>query len=84
MTDQTRQALDDFLKAAGKKPGEYPYFSDALPDISEGKDVSQHLRGKWLIEASEMYAMGRAEASQLKAFITAPRSAIGQASVGLK
>ena len=23
MTDQTRQALDDFLKAAGKKPGEY-------------------------------------------------------------
>jgi Virulence-associated protein E len=70
LTDQTRQALDDFLKAAGKKPGEYPYFSDALPDISEGKDVSQHLRGKWLIEVSEMHAMGRAEASQLKAFIT--------------
>jgi predicted P-loop ATPase len=46
------------------------HFSDSLPDVTTGKDVSQHLRGKWLIEVSEMHAMGKAETTQLKAFIT--------------
>lgn len=47
------------------------WFSDALPDVrSGGKDVAQHLNGKWLIEVAEMSALDKAEAAALKAFIT--------------
>ena len=46
------------------------WFSDAMPDIRSGKDASQHLNGKWLIEVAEMSALDKAEAAALKAFVT--------------
>jgi predicted P-loop ATPase len=47
------------------------WFSDSLPNVSGyEKDVSGHLRGKWLIEVAEMHAMSKSETAQLKAFIS--------------
>lgn len=45
------------------------WFSDGLPDI-RSKDAEAHLAGKWLVEISELEAMGRADAAVLKSFMT--------------
>ena len=46
------------------------YFSDSLPNLSAGKDASQHLAGRWIIELSELAATSKAENELLKAFAT--------------
>jgi hypothetical protein len=44
------------------------YFSDQLPDIAS-KDAFQHLRGKWLIEVTELRAYSRAAVDHFKEFL---------------
>lgn len=45
------------------------YFSDDLGDISN-KDAKQHLRGKWLVEESELANFSRATTETLKSFLS--------------
>ena len=52
-------------------------FGPAAGYCDRRQNVSQHLRGKWMIEVSEMHAMSRAESNQLKGFITRDTELIG-------
>ena len=45
------------------------YFSDDLGDIGN-KDAKQHLRGKWLVEESELANFSRATTETLKSFLS--------------
>jgi predicted P-loop ATPase len=46
------------------------YFSDSLPADLAHKDARDHLRGKWIIELSELAQFKRAEMETVKAFIS--------------
>ncbi len=59
------------LKSSACKILAGEWYSENLPDLkSDPVRVSQHLRGKWLIEISELSSISKAEAEELKAFIT--------------
>lgn len=45
------------------------YFCDSLPDITN-KDASMQIMGAWCIEIAEMDAIGKAEVTAVKSFIT--------------
>ena len=47
------------------------WFTDHLPDLGS-KDAALQIQGVWLVEASEMDAMSRADVSRIKAFLTSP------------
>ena len=65
--------LEGYLQGEGKSKAckilADDWFSDDLPDL-HSKDASQHLRGRWLIEISELESMSRADTNTLKAFVS--------------
>lgn len=46
------------------------YFSDSLPADVSHKDARDHLRGKWIVELSELAQFKRGEIETIKAFIS--------------
>lgn len=47
-----------------------PWFSDDLPGNVGSRDAALHLRGRWLVEISELHSFTRSELDALKAFLT--------------
>ena len=46
-----------------------PWFTDELPELGS-KDAALHMQGVWIVEIAELDAIGRAEVSRIKAFLT--------------
>lgn len=47
------------------------WFLDNPPDLSRGKDAKEAIAGFWVVEFSELAAMGRAEVESIKSFVSA-------------
>jgi predicted P-loop ATPase len=45
------------------------WFTDELPELGS-KDSAIHMQGVWIVEIAELDAIGRAEVSRIKAFLT--------------
>ena len=45
------------------------WFTDELPELGS-KDAALHMQGIWIVEIAELDAIGRAEVSRIKAFLT--------------
>jgi integrase len=48
LTEHTRQSLDDYLKAAGKKPGEFLFTRRRQPGLSMTRRQYARLVAKWI------------------------------------
>lgn len=46
------------------------WFTDNLPDLSDGKEAASHLIGYWIVELSELAALHKAALNQTKAFLS--------------
>jgi predicted P-loop ATPase len=46
-----------------------PWFTDELADLGS-KDAAQQMRGVWIIEMAELDAIGQADVSRIKAFLS--------------
>jgi hypothetical protein len=46
------------------------WFSDSLPLSADDRQVVEHLRGKWIVEASELKGMRRSDVEHLKSFLS--------------
>lgn len=57
------------LKSSACRALAAPWFDDNLPDLST-REASQYLRGKWLVEITEMHAFKGKSNSLLKSFIS--------------
>jgi putative DNA primase/helicase len=57
------------LKSSALRVLGQPWFTDDMPELGT-KDSKVNLRGKWIIEISELDSMARAEISRIKQFVT--------------